>query len=316
MTSTHPRESSTATPADAANPTDLQAQVADLAGRWADVGGGGADRHLPGDTSRFAARFLAALESGHIRAAEPDAAAPGGWRVNRWVKQGILLCFRAPGLRDWRDPIFAARDRSAFGLLDLLDSVGAREAAAAGAPWRVVPGGTTVRSGAHLEPGVTIMPPAYLNVGAWVGRGTMVDSHALVGSCAQIGRKVHLSAAAQVGGVLEPVGARPVVVEDEAFVGGGSGLYDGVVVGRGAVLAAGVILTGTSRLIDLVAETEHVGTPEAPLVVPPGSVVVPGGRPAPGEYARRHGVAIATAVVVKHRDPSTEARVALEDALR
>jgi 2,3,4,5-tetrahydropyridine-2-carboxylate N-succinyltransferase len=232
------------------------------------------------------------------------------------VKQGILLCFRAPGLRDWRDPIFAARDRSAFGLLDLLDSAGAREAAAAGAPWRVVPGGTTVRSGAHLEPGVTIMPPAYVNVGAWVGRGTMVDSHALVGSCAQIGRKVHLSAAAQVGGVLEPVGARPVIVEDDAFVGGGSGLYDGVVVGRGAVLAAGVILTGTSRLIDLVNETEHVGTPEAPLVVPSGSVVVPGSRPAAGEYARAHGVGLATAVVVKHRDPSTEARVALEGALR
>jgi 2,3,4,5-tetrahydropyridine-2-carboxylate N-succinyltransferase len=277
---------------------------------------GSVDAALATETARFAARFLGALESGHVRAAEPDSAEAGGWRVNAWVKQGILLCFRVPGLRDWRDPIFAARDRSAFGLLDLLDSVGAREAAAAGAPWRVVPGGTTVRSGAHLEPGVTIMPPAYLNVGAWVGRGTMVDSHALVGSCAQIGRRVHLSAAVQVGGVLEPVGARPVVVEDDAFVGGGSGLYDGVVVGRGAVLAAGVILTGTSRLIDLVNEVEHVGTPEAPLVVPPGSVVVPGSRPASGEYARRLGVSLSTPVVVKHRDPSTEARVALEDALR
>jgi 2,3,4,5-tetrahydropyridine-2-carboxylate N-succinyltransferase len=274
----------------------------------------GAD--LGADTATFAARFLAALEAGTIRAAEPDPSTPGGWRVNSWVKQGILLCFKAPGTRDWRDPIFAARDRSAFGLLDLLDSVGAREAAAAGAPWRVVPGGTTVRSGTHLEPGVTIMPPAYLNVGAWVGRGAMVDSHALVGSCAQIGQRVHLSAAAQVGGVLEPVGARPVIVEDDAFVGGGSGLYDGVVVGRGAVLAAGVILTGTSRLIDLVLETEHVGTPEAPLVVPPGSVVVPGSRPASGDFARQLGVGISTAVVVKHRDPSTDARVALEEALR
>ena len=271
---------------------------------------------MAGEYVRFAPGFLAALERGIIRAAEPDDAAPGGWRVNAWVKQGILLCFRAPGFRDWRDPIFAARDRSAFGLLDLLESTGAREAAAAGSPWRIVPGGTTVRSGVHLEPGVTIMPPAYVNVGAWVGRGTMVDSHALVGSCAQIGRRVHLSAAAQVGGVLEPIGARPVVVEDEAFVGGGCGLYDGVVVGRGAVLAAGVILTGTSRLIDLVRETEHVGTPERPLVVPPGAVVVPGSRPAGGAWAQEHGVSVATAVVVKHRDPSTEARVALEDALR
>jgi 2,3,4,5-tetrahydropyridine-2-carboxylate N-succinyltransferase len=294
---------------------DLADDVRTLASAHA-AAGGTVDAALATTTAHFAARFLAALETGLIRAAEPDPAAPGGWRVNTWVKQGILLCFRVPGLRDWRDPIFAARDRSAFGLLDLLDSVGAREAAAAGAPWRVVPGGTTVRSGAHLEPGVTIMPPAYLNVGAWVGRGTMVDSHALVGSCAQIGRKVHLSAAAQVGGVLEPVGARPVIVEDDAFVGGGSGLYDGVIVGRGAVLAAGVILTGSSRLIDLVNETEHVGTPEAPLVVPPGAVVVPGTRPASGAYAVRLGIALSTPVIVKHRDPSTEARVALEEALR
>ena len=160
------------------------------------------------------------------------------------------------------------------------------------------------------------MPPAYVNVGAWIGRGTMVDSHALVGSCAQVGRRVHLSAAAQIGGVLEPIGARPVVVEDDAFVGGGSGLYDGVVVGRGAVLAAGVILTGTSRLIDLVNETEHVGTPSAPLVVPPGSVVVPGARPANGSYALRLGVTVSTPIIVKRRDPSTDARIALEDALR
>ncbi len=179
------------------------------------------------------ARLVAALEAGEVRAAEPDPAAPGGWRVNAWVKAGILLGFRIPGMRDYRDgPILAARDRVAYGVLDVLDSPGARAAAEAGAPWRVVPGGTTVRSGVHLEPGVTIMPPAYLNIGAWVGRGTMVDSHALVGSCAQVGARVHLSAAVQVGGVLEPAGARPVVVEDDAFVGGGCGLYDGVVIGR------------------------------------------------------------------------------------
>ena len=300
----------------APNARELADDVATLTARYSARPGSTPDAGLITDVTRFAARFLAALEAGTIRAAEPDSTVAGAWRVNRWVKEGILLCFRVPGLRDWRDPIFAARDRTAFGLLDLLDFPGAREAAAAGAPWRVVPGGTTVRSGAHLEPGVTLMPPAYVNVGAWVGRGTMVDSHALVGSCAQVGRKVHLSAAAQVGGVLEPVGARPVIVEDDAFVGGGSGLYDGVVIGRGAVLAAGVILTGTSRLIDLVNETEHIGTPDAPLVVPPGSVVVPGSRPAAGDYARRFGIMVSNPVVVKHRDLATDARVALEDALR
>ena len=165
-------------------------------------------------------------------------AAPGGWRANPWVKPAILLAFRLPGMTDDRDgPIMAARDRSALGP-GPPRSRGSRAAPAAGAPWRVVPGGTTVRRGVHLEPGVTIMPPAYLNIGAWVGEGTMVDSHALVGSCAQVGRGVHLSAAAQVGGVLEPAGARPVVVEDDAFVGGGCGLYEGVVIGRGAVLGA------------------------------------------------------------------------------
>lgn len=265
----------------------------------------------------FAARLLAALEAGVVRAAEPDPRVPGGWRVNAWVKQGILLAFRAPGLRDYRDgPILAARDRAALGVLDVLDSPGARAAKESGAPWRIVPGGTAVRSGAHLEPGVTIMPPAYVNIGAWVGRGTMVDSHALVGSCAQIGARVHLSAAAQVGGVLEPVNARPVVVEDDAFVGGGTGLYDGVVIGHGVVIAAGVVLTGTSRVIDLADYTERTGTPEQPLVIPPNAVVVPGTRPARGEFAERLGVALVTPVIVKMRDPSTNARTALEDALR
>lgn len=263
------------------------------------------------------AELVTALEAGAVRAAEPDPAAPGGWRVNAWVKRGILLGFRIPGLRDYRDgPIIVARDKVAYGVLDLLESEGARAALAAGAPWRVVPGGSTARSGVHLEPGVTIMPPSYLNIGAWVGRGTMVDSHALVGSCAQIGARVHLSAAAQVGGVLEPAGARPVVVEDDAFVGGGCGLYEGVVVGRGAVLGSGVILTGQSRLIDLVEERELRGTPEAPLVVPPGAVVIPGSRPAPGAWAAAQGVALSVPVIVKRRDASTEARVALEEALR
>ena len=272
---------------------------------------------LRDEAVELTAELVTALEAGAVRAAEPDPAAPGGWRVNAWVKRGILLGFRIPGLRDYRDgPIMVARDKVAYGVLDLLESEGARAALAAGAPWRVVPGGSTARSGVHLEPGVTIMPPSYLNIGAWVGRGTMVDSHALVGSCAQIGARVHLSAAAQVGGVLEPAGARPVVVEDDAFVGGGCGLYEGVVVGQGAVLGSGVILTGQSRLIDLVEERELRGTPEAPLVVPPGAVVIPGSRPAPGAWAAAQGVALSVPVIVKRRDASTEARVALEEALR
>lgn len=280
-----------------------------------------AGQPLPGtlrdEAAATVADLVAALEAGDVRAAEPDASVPGGWRVNPWVKRGILLGFRIPGMRDYRDgPIMAARDRVAYGVLDILDSPGAKAALEAGAPWRVVPGGTTARSGVHLEPGVTIMPPAYLNIGAWVGRGTMVDSHALVGSCAQVGARVHLSAAAQVGGVLEPAGARPVVVEDEAFVGGGCGLYDGVIIGAGAVLGAGVILTGQSRVIDLVGERELRGTPDAPLVIPPGSVVVPGTRPAPGAWAAAQGVGLSVAVIIKQRDSSTDARVALEDALR
>lgn len=266
---------------------------------------------------QMVADLIVALEAGTARAAEPDPDAPGGWRVNPWVKQAILLGFRIPGFRDYRDgEILTARDKVSFGVQDVVDGTGARAAQQTGAPWRVVPGGTTVRSGAHLEPGVTIMPPAYVNVGAWVGRGTMVDSHALVGSCAQVGERVHLSAAVQVGGVLEPVGARPVVIEDEAFIGGGSGLYDGVIVGRGAVLGAGVILTGQSRVIDLVEGRELQGTHDAPLAVPPGAVVVPGGRPAGGAYAEAHGITVSVPVVVKHRDSGTDARVALEEALR
>jgi 2,3,4,5-tetrahydropyridine-2-carboxylate N-succinyltransferase len=272
---------------------------------------------MVGDGRGLVVELLDLLERGEVRAAEPDPDAPGGWRVNAWVKQGILLGFRLPGLRDWTgDGILAASDRAAFGLLDVLEGPGARAAREAGAPWRVVPGGTTARAGVHLEPGVTVMPPSYLNVGAWVGQGTMVDSHVLVGSCAQIGSGVHLSAGVQVGGVLEPVGARPVVVEDGAFVGGGSGLYDGVVVGRDAVIGAGVVLNGQGRLVDLVEERELRGTPDVPLAVPPGAVVVPGVRSAPGRYAEAGGIGLAVAVIVKRRDGATAARVALEEALR
>jgi 2,3,4,5-tetrahydropyridine-2-carboxylate N-succinyltransferase len=257
------------------------------------------------------------LEVGQVRAAEPDATAPGGWRVEVWVKVGILLAFRLPGMTEWRDgPIAAGRDRSSLGILDLVESEAARSATAQGAPWRVVPGGTSVRRGACLAPGVAIIPPAFVNVGAWIGPGSMVDSHVLVGSCAQVGRDVHLAAGVQIGGVLEPPGARPVVVEDGAFVGGGSGLYEGVIVGRGAVIGAGVILTGQSRLVDLIGERELQGTPHEPLVVPPDAVVVPGARPATSAWARERGIGLSVPVIVKYRDEGTTSRVALEEALR
>ncbi|MBA2254965.1 MAG: 2,3,4,5-tetrahydropyridine-2,6-dicarboxylate N-succinyltransferase [Chloroflexi bacterium] len=319
-----PAEAAAAPPDVSPSASELRRHLAALLDRWP---AGPPLPSLVAEARPVVAALLAALERGEIRAAEPDSDAPGGWRVNAWIKQGILLGFRLPGLREWRaassgpdatqgGSILVARDRAAFGLLDLLDGAGAQAAQAAGAPWRVVPGGTTVRAGTHLQPGVTLMPPSYVNVGAWIGQGTMVDSHVLVGSCAQIGRDVHLSAAVQIGGVLEPAGARPVVVEEGAFVGGGSGLYDGVVVGAGAVIGAGVVLTGQGRLVDLVRERELLGTPDEPLVVPPGSVVVPGTRPAASPWARERGISLVTAVIVKQRDAGTAARVALEAALR
>ncbi len=183
-------------------------------------------------------------------------------------------------------------------------------------PWRIVPGGTSIRAGAHLGTGVVVMPPSYVNIGAWIGERTMVDSHVLVGSCAQVGADVHLAAGVQVGGVLEPPGARPVIVEDGSFVGAGSALLDGVLVGRGAVVGAGVTLTGTSRLYDLTRGEIVAGTVAEPLAVPAGAVVVPGSRAASGAFAADHGLSIATALIVKYRDDGTDARVALEGALR
>ena len=260
---------------------------------------------------------LAALDAGRVRAAEPDAGATDGWRVNSNVQQAILLLFADRATETWNlDGAFRFRDRVGLPLKGLTESPEALAALAAGKPWRIVPGGTSVRGGVYLAPGVTIMPPSYINVGAWVGEGTMVDSHVLVGSCAQIGSRVHLSAGVQVGGVLEPAGRRPVIVEDEAFVGAQAALLDGVLVKRRAVIAAGVILTGTSRLYDLVHERVLVGTLERPLVVPAGAVVAPGVRHVTGAFAEREGIALSAAVVVKYRDERTDARVALEEALR
>lgn len=249
--------------------------------------------------------LLRALEAGEVRAAEPDG---DGWRVHGWVKQGILLGFRIGVNRPVGNAgAFRFRDRDTFPTWD---------PGPADRDVRIVPGGTTVRRGSYLADGVVIMPPAYVNVGAWVGAGTMIDSHALVGSCAQVGSGVHLSAAAQVGGVLEPIGAVPVVVEDDVFVGGGCGIYEGTRVCSRAVLAAGVVLTRAVPVHDLVRGCEHRASGDDPLTIPEGAVVVPGVRPAAGDYAERHGIGLHAPVIVKYRDERTDASSALEDALR
>jgi 2,3,4,5-tetrahydropyridine-2-carboxylate N-succinyltransferase len=263
------------------------------------------------------APILADLDAGRRRAAVPDPDAPGGWRADPDVKAAILACFRDRSLARW-DLSGALRfaDRVGLPVKALLDGPEAHAAADAGRPWRVVPGGTSVRAGVHLGPGVVLMPPSFVNVGAWVGEDTMIDSHVLVGSCAQIGARVHLSAGVTIGGVLEPAGARPVLVEDGAVIGAGCSLLEGVLVGAGAVIGAGTVLTGTSRVYDLVRGRVLTGGPDAPLVIPPGAVVVPGTRSLGGDFAVQHGLSMSVALLVKDRDAGTDARVALEDALR
>jgi 2,3,4,5-tetrahydropyridine-2-carboxylate N-succinyltransferase len=249
-----------------------------------------------------------ALSSGLVRAAEPDPAAPTGWRVNVWVKQGILLGFRHGALADasvdhGRWPFFD-KDTLPLKRLDLASGV------------RIVPGGSSVRDGAFLGRGVIAMPPMYVNIGAYVDEGSLIDSHALVGSCAQVGRRVHLSAAAQLGGVLEPVGALPVIVEDDVLVGGNTGLYEGAVVKRRAVIAAGTILTGSTPVYDLPNGRILKPAPGQPLVVPEGAVVVPGARAVSVGAGREWGLSLATPVIVKYRDEKTDARTELEAWLR
>jgi 2,3,4,5-tetrahydropyridine-2,6-dicarboxylate N-succinyltransferase len=258
-----------------------------------------------GDEARAAFdELLDGLENGAIRAASPGE---DGWQVNGWVKKGILLGFRMGRIvaTEAAGPLgFFDKDTFLPRRLRLEDGV------------RVVPGGSAVRRGAHLGKGVVVMPPAYVNVGAHVGEGTMVDSHALVGSCAQVGRRVHLSAGAMIGGVLEPVGALPVIVEDDVLVGGNCGIYEGAVIGRRAVLGSGVILTGSVTVYDLPRKTTYRRTAEAPLRIPEGAVVVPGSRPSADPFAEKHGIALYTPVIVKYRDEKTDASAALEEALR
>ncbi len=248
----------------------------------------------------------ASLERGEVRAAQPDPAAPTGWRVNAWVKQGILLGFR-----------LGALDNSNAGALSFVDkhTYPARLFTAADGV-RVVPGGSSVRAGAYVARGVVCMPPMYINTGAWVDEGTMVDSHALVGSCAQIGKRVHLSAAAQIGGVLEPVNASPVIIEDDVLVGGNCGVYEGTLVRRGAVLAAGTILTRGTPLIDLVNGDVLRAGVETPLVVPENAVVVPGARAINKGKGQEWGLSLYAPAIVKYRDDKTDLSTTLEELLR
>ena len=252
-------------------------------------------------------RLRAALSAGDVRAAEPDPSTASGWRVNAWVKQGILLGFRFGDVADM------SADHGKWPFFDKDTMPLKRFTVASGV--RVVPGGSTVRDGAFLAPGVVCMPPMYINIGAYVGAGTMIDSHALVGSCAQIGQRVHVSAAAQIGGVLEPVGALPVIVEDEVLVGGNCGVYEGAIVKRRAVLASGTILTGSTPIYDL-PNGRIIEPGGGPLVVPEGAVVVPGTRPVTSGKGKEWGLAVATPVIVKYRDDKTDARTALEEWIR
>jgi 2,3,4,5-tetrahydropyridine-2-carboxylate N-succinyltransferase len=261
------------------------------------------------DAAREAfAELRAALSRGEARAAEPDPHSTTGWHVNVWVKQGILLGFRHGSLADASMDhgrlTFFDKDTLPLKPLDLASGV------------RIVPGGSAVRDGAFLGRGVIAMPPMYVNIGAYVDEGTMIDSHALVGSCAQVGKRVHVSAAAQIGGVLEPIGAMPVIVEDDVLVGGNTGLYEGAVIKSRAVIGAGTVLTGSTPVYDLPNEQILRPGPGVPLVVPEGAVIVPGARAVSVGAGRDWGLALATPVIVKYRDAKTDARTELEKWLR
>jgi len=253
-------------------------------------------------------RFKDALNAGEIRSAEPDAIAATGWRVNTWVKKGILLGFRIGGIIDMsidasRQPFY---DKATYPARKFTASSGVR----------IVPGGSSIRDGCFIGKGVTCMPPMYINAGAYVADGTMVDSHALIGSCAQIGKNCHISAAAQIGGVLEPVGAMPVIIEDEVLVGGNTGVYEGTIVQKRAVLGTGVILNRSTPVYDLVKGLVYTATDDQPLVIPSEAVVVAGSRNIAKGLGKDWGISLYTPVVVKYRDEKTDAKIQLEDLLR
>ena len=252
--------------------------------------------------------FKNLLNSGEARAAQPDSKSATGWRVNAWVKKGILLGFRMGTLVEMgpypsRQPFF---DKSSYPLKTITKDAGVR----------IVPGGSSIRDGSYIARGVVCMPPMFINVGAYVDEGTMVDSHALIGSCAQIGKNCHISAAAQIGGVIEPVGALPVIIEDEVMVGGSSGVYEGTIVKKRAVLGTGAILNRSTPVYDLVKEKIHTAKDDEPLVIPEEAIVVPGSRAVTQSAGQKWGLSLYAAVIVKYRDSKTDARVQLEDLLR
>ena len=247
-----------------------------------------------------------ALTRGEVRAAERDS--EGRWQTNAWVKRGILLGFRMGQIVDMspadRSLVFYDKDTYRVRPTRLEERV------------RIVPGGSSIREGAYVAAGVVCMPPMYVNVGAYVDEGTMIDSHALVGSCAQVGKRVHLSAAAQIGGVLEPVGAVPVIIEDDVLVGGNCGVYEGTIVRERAVLAPGTILTGATPVYDLVRGEVYRKGAESPLEIPAGAVVVPGSRAVTSDLGRAWNLSLYAPVIVKYRDERTDRAVQVEDFLR
>jgi 2,3,4,5-tetrahydropyridine-2-carboxylate N-succinyltransferase len=270
-----------------------------------------ASSRLSEDARAVVSQLLDALETGSVRAAEKDSAT-GEWRAVPWVKRGILLGFRVGGMIDMSirsldTPIalnFFDKDTYPPRPLELEDGV------------RIVPGGSSIRRGAYVASGVVCMPPMYINVGAYIGSATLIDSHALVGSCAQVGERVHLSAAAQLGGVLEPVNASPVVIEDDVIVGGNCGIYEGTVVRKRAVIGAGVVLTRGTPVYDLERQTVHRAERGKPLVIPENAVVVPGARSVRSDWGQSQGISLQTPVIVKYRDEKTDAATALESWLR
>jgi 2,3,4,5-tetrahydropyridine-2-carboxylate N-succinyltransferase len=270
-----------------------------------------AGSRLPADARETVEALLDALEQGLVRSAERDPST-GEWRAVTWVKRGILVGFRVGAIVDMSAP--ASGDGARFHFFDK-DTYPPRDLSLADGV-RIVPGGSSIRRGAYVASGVVCMPPMYINVGAYIGTGTMIDSHALVGSCAQVGERVHLSAAAQLGGVLEPVNAAPVVIEDDVIVGGNCGVYEGTVVKKGAVIGAGVVLTRGTPVYDLARETIHRAENSRPLVIPENAVVVPGARQVKTGWGQSQEISLQTPVIVKYRDEKTDAATALEAWLR
>jgi 2,3,4,5-tetrahydropyridine-2,6-dicarboxylate N-succinyltransferase len=264
-------------------------------------------KYLPAHLALFQS-FKGALNAGEVRAAEPDEKSSSGWRVNGWVKKGILLGFRMGAITDMsidplRQPFF---DKSTYPAKHITSASGIR----------IVPGGSSIRDGCFIGKGVTCMPPMFINVGAYVGDQTMIDSHSLVGSCAQVGKSCHISAAAQIGGVLEPVGAMPVIIEDEVLVGGNCGVYEGTIVKRGAVLGTGVILNHSTPVYDVVRGEVYIAADDCPLIIPEKAVVVPGSRPISRGQGQDWGLSLYAPVIVKYRNAKTDLRTQLEDLLR